>query len=307
VGKQRNDLAPIALFAYNRPQHTRQTIESLQRNVLAKDSDLIIFSDAPKHEASAEAVGEVRKYIRKVEKFKSVTIVERDKNWGLANSIIDGVTSVVKEHEHIIVLEDDIITSSHFLEYMNAALIHYKEDPQAFSVGAYSFPAQTMPIPSDYHWDTYAGFRCCSWGWATWTDRWKRIDWDMDYYNTFMRDQGAQELFNRGGPDMSQLLKLQYERRIDSWAIRFCYAHYANRMHCIYPVKTLVINIGLDNTGTHCDVDPRREHRALDDKWIPRSFCPAGQVDAQLALNFYNAFSPPELSLIARMVRKLRK
>ena len=91
----------------------------------------------------------------------------------MANSIIDGVTTVVNKHECIIVLEDDLVNSPHFLEYMNAAPIHYKKDPKAFSIEAYNYPVKTMRIPSDYLWDTYAGFRCCFWGWATWTDRWE--------------------------------------------------------------------------------------------------------------------------------------
>lgn len=297
--------APITLFVYNRPVHTRRTVEALLKNELVTHSDLFIFSDAAKNSSADESVCEVRKYIRTIGGFKSVKIVERDRNWGLANSIIDGVTVVLNQYGRIIVLEDDLVTSPYFLEYMNAALDHYENDPKAFSIGAYNFPVTTMPIPSDYQWDTYASFRCCSWGWATWVDRWKRIDWGMADYDTFARDRTAQELFNRGGPDMSGMLKMQYEGRIDSWAIRFCYAHHANRMHCIYPVKTLVMNIGLDNTGMHCGVDPRREHIVLDEQWRPRGFCSADNVDAQIARSFYDAFAPPKRSLVTRILHRL--
>jgi hypothetical protein len=281
-------------------------VEALLGNALAVESDLFIYSDAPKHSMTADAVRKVRTYIRSITGFRSISIVERDRNWGLAGSIIDGVTSVVNEHGRIIVLEDDLLTSPHFLSYMNAALLHYESDPMAFSIGAYNFPAKTMAIPDGYPWDTYASFRCCSWGWATWVDRWKRVDWEMSYYDTFMHDTNAQESFNRGGPDMSQMLKMQYERRIDSWAIRFCYAHHATNMHCIYPVKTLVMNIGLDNTGTHCGVDSRRQHVEFDEQWSPSSFCPAEHVDSQIARNFYDAFRPSRRSLALRVLQRLR-
>jgi hypothetical protein len=296
--------APITLFVYNRPVHTRRTVEALLKNELVTHSDFFIFSDAAKTSSAVESVCEVRKYIRTIGGFKSVKIVERDRNWGLANSIIDGVTAVMNEYGRIIVLEDDLVTSPNFLEYMNAALDHYESDPKAFSIGGYNFPETTLPIPSDYSWDTYASFRCCSWGWATWIDRWKRVDWGMDYYETFIRDRTAQESFNRGGSDMSGMLKMQHEGRIDSWAIRFCYGHHANRMHCVYPVKTLVMNIGQDHSGTHCGRNIRWEHTSFDEQWIPRKFCQAHNIDARITRGFYDAFVPPKRSLVARILQR---
>lgn len=299
--------APVALFTYKRPEHTRATLSALTQNTLASATELVIYCDGPKTEEDRPLVEAVRRLIRQTSGFASVQIIERECNIGLANSITAGVTDLLKTHESIIVIEDDLVTSPHFLEYMNEALVHYRNDPKAFSIGAYNFPIKTMPIPSDYPWDTYVSFRCCSWGWATWADRWKLVNWDMDYYSAFIRNQAAQETFNRGGPDMTQLLKLQHEGRIDSWAIRFCYAHYANSMHCIYPVKSLVRNIGLDNSGSHCGIDPRREHERLDEKWVPRSFCRADYIDPRLVRNFYKAFSPPEPSFPTVAVQQARK
>jgi len=297
---------PVALFTYKRPEHTRATLDALSQNTLAGATELVIYCDGPKAEKDRTQVEAVRRLVRQVSGFASVRIIERERNIGLANSIITGVTDLLETHGSIIVIEDDLVTSPRFLEYMNTALIHYKNDPKAFSIGAYNFPIKTMPIPPDYSWDTYASFRCCSWGWATWIDRWKQVDWDMDYYTAFMEDRAAQEAFNRGGHDMTELLTLQHDGRIDSWAIRFCYAHHANKKHCIYPVKTLVRNIGLDNSGSHCGVDPRREHKTLDETWIPRSLCPADYIDPRLARNFYKAFSPPEPSFTKIVVRKAR-
>ena len=299
--------APIVLFVYSRPLHTRRTVEALQKNKLAGESDLFVFSDGAKNREVELSVREVREYIRTITGFKSVRIAERDRNWGLANSIIDGVTTVMNQYGRVIVLEDDLVTSPHFLGYMNEALHHYEHDTRAFSIGAYNFPAQTMPIREDYSWDTYASFRCCSWGWGTWVDRWTRIDWGIADYPMFIRDRAAQKSFNRGGPDMTRMLTMQQERKIDSWAIRFCYAHHVNRMYCIYPVKTLVMNVGLDHSGTHCGVDPRREHVSLDEGWKPHSFCPADAIDERITRSFYDAFSPPKRSLIARVLQRLRR
>ncbi|MEN6292732.1 MAG: hypothetical protein ABFD07_12055, partial [Methanobacterium sp.] len=112
-------LAPIVLFVYNRLWHTRQTVEALQKNELVADSELFIFSDAPKNESAIDNVTDVREYCNTITGFKKITIIERDNNWGLANSIIDGVTKIVNEDGRVIVLEDDLVTSPFFLMYMN--------------------------------------------------------------------------------------------------------------------------------------------------------------------------------------------
>jgi len=289
-------LAPAVLFAYNRPLHTRATLEALARNALAGQTALIVFSDGAKGEKDLPQVQAVRGVIAAAAGFDSVRVIERERNWGLARSVIDGVSRMLAEHGRVIVLEDDLVTSPGFLSYMNAALEHYAADPKAFSIGGYQFPEKTMPIPPAYAWDTYASYRCCSWGWATWQDRWQRIDWEMGYFDAFMASPQQQARFNRGGPDMTQLLSLQRSGRIDSWAIRFCYAHFAFDMRCIYPVKSLVNNIGLDNSGVHCRTDPRRQHDSLDEAWQPRAFCAADPVDPVLEARFFQAFAPEKVA-----------
>lgn len=303
-------LAPVVLFVYNRPDHTRATLDALARNSLAPVSDLIIFSDAPKDQAAVPAVEAVRQLVAGASGFASVRVVERDKNLGLAKSVISGVTEIVSARGRVIVLEDDLVTTPQFLQYMNDALDRYENDPKAFSVGGYQFPEQKMAIPPSYGHDTYASYRCCSWGWATWLDRWNGIDWDMRYFDAFMADPDQQARFNRGGPDMTKTLQDQKEGKVNSWAIRFCHAHFAADMRCIYPVKSLVNNIGLDGSGVHCGEDPDRHHDALDEDFLPKDFCPADPVDPVLAASFYRAFCPeapltaPERPTWSRAVRE---
>ncbi|NBT59350.1 glycosyltransferase, partial [bacterium] len=260
--------------------------------MLAKQSDLYVFSDHPKDEAAKEAVGEVRQIISDIRGFSTVTVIKRDKNLGLAKSVISGVTEVINKEGRVIVLEDDLVTSPQFLEYMNQALRHYERDPKVFSIGGYQFPERTMKIPKGYPFDAYSGYRCCSWGWATWKDRWDRIDWEMKYFDAFMADAKSQAKFNLGGADRTQMLVHQREGKVNSWAIRFCYAHFQNDMRCIYPAKSLVNNIGLDNSGVHCGVDPSRQHDALDENFLPKLFCPAEPIVPEIAEAFYRVFSP---------------
>ncbi|MDD2338775.1 MAG: glycosyltransferase [Methanosarcina sp.] len=246
------ELAPIVLFVYNRPWHTQQTVEALQKNELASKSELFIYSDAPKNEQAVESVTKTRGYIKTIDGFKKVTIIERDNNWGLANSIIDGVTKTVNEYGRIIVLEDDLVTSPYFLRFMNEGLEFYHENHEIMSISGYTLPPTCMKFPKNFTDDVYLNYRNSSWGWATWTDRWKLVDWDIKDFHQFISDPNQRKLFNRGGDDMTHMLKSQMEGKIDSWAIRFSYAHFKQRMYSICPRYSYVNNIGHDGTGTHC-------------------------------------------------------
>ncbi|WP_082409637.1 glycosyltransferase [Methylomonas koyamae] len=143
-------LAPIVLFVYNRPWHTQKTVEALQNNELALESELIIYSDAPKYEDSKQAVLGVRSYIKSIIGFKKVTIIEREKNWGLAKSIIDGVTTVVNQYGKVIVLEDDLVTSQFFLKFMNEALNFYEGEAKVFHVSGYLYPINNEKLDSTF-------------------------------------------------------------------------------------------------------------------------------------------------------------
>ena len=288
--------APVALFTYKRPFHTKATLDALSANKLANKTDLFIFSDGPKSSSDHDSINDVRRILYKISGFASVRIIERSTNMGLANSIIVGVSEIFSLHEKIIVLEDDLETSPYFLNYMNGALDHYKTDSRVFSVTGYTFPEKYMKIPETYHYDTFVGFRCASWSWGTWRDRWSKIAWDMSYFDSFINDKNEQDLFNKSGQDMTQLLTLQYQKKIDSWAIRFCYAHHKNKMWCIYPVKSLVKNIGLDYSGTHTGPEPRYTHKSLDQDWQPLSFCPTASDDSRITERFRSIFDPPQKS-----------
>lgn len=296
---------PVVLFTYKRPDHTRTTLTTLALNALASQTDLFVFSDGPKLEADAAAVSAVRDVVRTATGFASVTLIERPVNMGLARSVITGVTELFERYDRLIVLEDDLETSSNFLRYMNEALDSYRDDPLAFSVTGHTFPEPFLKIPDDYPFDTYAGYRCSSWSWATWRDRWQLIDWSMDYFKDFCCNSAEQDAFNRGGNDLAAMLAMQHENKIDSWAIRFCYAHHSNDMRCIYPIQTLVRNIGLDNTGTHSTPEPRYTHSRIADNWQPTRFCPAGHIDERITRSFRSVFDPPRPSRPQLLKRKI--
>ena len=245
-------LSPIILFVYNRPWHTRQTIEALQRNELADQSELFIFSDGLKNDEAKIKVEEVKYYIGDIKGFKKVAIIKRESNHGLAKSIINGVTEIINEYKKVVVLEDDLITSPYFLGYMNKALEFYTDKKEIMSISGYNHPPSLMKFPENSPYDVYLNYRNSSWGWATRKDRWERIDWEIQDYNEFKSNKKKQKEFARAGDDMPGMLKAQMENKIDSWAIRFSYAHFKNDCYSVCPVKSYVNNIGHDGSGAHC-------------------------------------------------------
>lgn len=286
-------VAPIVLFVYNRPWHTQKTVEALQKNDLASESDLYIFADGPKKDATEEQkekIRQVREYIHNISGFKSITICEKDSNNGLANSVITGVTEIINKFGKVIVVEDDIVTSRYFLKVMNEALDFFEKDEKIFSVSGYNYPTKTMKIPNSYKNNIYLSYRHGSWGWGTWKNRWESVDWEVVDFKEFCENIELQKTFNRGGADMSGMLKAQMEGKIDSWAIRFDYSLFKNNCFCVRPIKSLVINIGFDNSGTHTGENPKWI-TILDNSWNPK--IATVEPNKTILKNFRHVFDPP--------------
>jgi len=239
--------SPIALFVYNRPEHTKLTIEALQNNNLAAESDLYIFSDAPKSDVHFVGTEEVRKYILQIKGFKSITIVERKANFGLAKSIIDGVTKVVKRHDRIIVLEDDMVTSPHFLTYMNEALDKYADDDRVIGIHGHVYPIK-QSLPEAFF---LRGADC--WGWATWNRGWKLFNPNGQHLLDELKRKKLIGAFNfNGAYPFSSMLEGQINGSNDSWAVRWYASAFLAEKLTLYPGRSLVNNIGNDASGIHC-------------------------------------------------------
>jgi hypothetical protein len=244
----RGVLAPIALFVYNRPTHLEKTVDSLRANDLAPQSDLFIYSDGPANRAKSASVQQVRQLIRGIHGFKSVTLIERERNWGLANSVIAGVTQVCGDFGRVIVMEDDLLTTPDFLTFMNQALDRYEPEPRIHSVSGFNFG---LCVSDAYPYDALCFYRSSSLGWGTWKDRWEKADWTMSYYESVCADKQRQRQFNRGGEDLFPMLALQANAKIDSWAIRWAYSHFQGDGLALLSTRPLVMHIGSDAEATH--------------------------------------------------------
>lgn len=242
------DLAPIALFVYKRPRHTQQTLESLAANEGASESELFIFCDGPKRPEDEKAVEEVRRLVKSRQWCGKINIIERDKNLGLANSIISGVTELCDKYGRVIVLEDDLLTSRYFLEYMNAALERYENEERVMQISGYMFPVEIKA-------ETDAIFLpfTTSWGWATWKRAWVVFDKDMSSFEILSKDKALRKAFDLDGSyPYFKMLESQRAGKIDSWAIRWYLSVFLKGGLTLYPAKTLINNIGFDGSGTHC-------------------------------------------------------
>jgi len=280
-------LAPICLFTYNRLSETKQTVEALQNNFLAKESDLFIFSDGGKNEVSKVKVQEIRAYIKTIVGFNSINIVESIENKGLANSIISGVTQVVNKYEKVIILEDDLITSPNFLNFMNQALDFYKNDAQVQSINGFS-----LLINSNIN-DVYFQTRPFPWGWATWQDRWreelfnkseikKEIDLNKELLKNFK---------NKCGRDISKMLVDSVNGVNDSWYVRWTYNHFINKTISVYPRESLVANIGFGADGTHCKGINTYRYKLLEKTKINFKFLKYKDLDKKTENDFLKYFT----------------
>ena len=272
--------APIVLFTYSRVGHTRSAVESLLRNVEAIDSDLYIFSDGPKTEAKRQAVEENRRYIHTISGFKSIHIIEREKNWGLANSLIAGITDVVNRYGQVIVVEDDLIVSPYFLQYMNEALEKYRDDDRVASISAFLNPID-CEAPDTF----FLRYFAC-WGWATW-----KRGWDLlinDDRELLRRLRWKKNDFNIDGT--APFYGILYCNKVglnDSWAVRFYASQFLAGKLQLFPGRTMVVQTGTDGTGTHC-IRPDDKFSEMQLSMIPVNLNDIPVVESS---EMYKAFS----------------
>jgi len=245
------DLAPIVLFVYNRAWHTEQTLNALAANALASESILYIYADGPKNGATAETlarISEVGQVIRKKKWCRQVNIVESDINRGLAGSVINGVTTVVKEFGKVIVLEDDLLTHPFFLTYMNHYLNVYQNEEQVISIYGYQYPVKKK-IDAPFF---LKGADC--WGWATWKRGWDLFEADGQLLLNEISARNSSNEFNFDNSyDFTSLLRAQVRGEVDSWAIRWYASAFLLNKLTLYPPASLISNIGVDGSGTHGD------------------------------------------------------
>ena len=243
---------PILLLTFNRPEHTKQTIDALH---VQKPPLVYVFQDGPRtgNARDEENCALVREVIENgIDWPCELHTSFSETNRGCRDAIIYAITEVLKLHESVIVVEDDIITSPAFYVYMCKALEYYKDRKTVFSISGHSHSPSKFVVPADYDYDVFASPRLFNWGWGTWRDRWEQTDWTFSYYEEFMKHPYEKKAFCRGGDDLLPMLVDERKGRSSAWDIQFAFAHFANHAASIVPCVSYTYNIGMDGSGTHC-------------------------------------------------------
>lgn len=282
-------LAPIALFVYNRPDHTRKTLESLIKNPGFTDSLLYVFCDGAKSEKDKETVRSTRALIHSYE-LENAIVIENEYNKGLAKSVVDGINHVLRNHDRIIVLEDDCVTSPDFLHFMNTCLSKYESNEKIMSVSGYTPPVK---IPVNYPYDTYFSYRPSSWGWGTWRRAWKHYSNNPNILETIESSSSIKKKIDRAGLDLYTTLRRQIKGKTNSWAIFWAINIIEKGGLSICPVKSRVMNIGNDGSGTHCSSDKRYDVQISQKK--PSKIDFPGRVipDKIIVKEYYKFYAGP--------------
>lgn len=296
-------LSPVVVFAYNRPDHLRQTLTALAAADLAAESRVRVYADGPRNEAAREPVEAVRRVLDDPawrDRFAAFEVVASDANKGLAQAIIGGVAEVMETAGRAIVLEDDLIVSRDFLRFMNDALDFYRDDP---SVGSISGFCPLKAPPAGYAHDVMRVPRNCSTGWATWADRWCEVDWSAADANRLYRDPAFRKRFNSAGSDRLFRLRRQLEGKVSSWSIRFGVWQTMTGRDTIFSAVNRLTNSGYDGSGVNT-----KAGEAINQVFVPEGspYVLTRPVTSQAVLSaFCRVYSGSALARLRRFVRTL--
>lgn len=242
-------MSPICLFVYKRYETTKLMLESLLACPECKDSELYVFMDEARNDDEARAVERVRQLFDNLQGFRKVNLFPARMNKGMANSVIGGVTKVLQEHDDIIVLEDDLVVSPDFLQFMNAALKTYKDRSDIWSISGYT--PRLQELEGDGRNGVFVVPRAQCWGWATWSDRWETVDWEVSDFSRLAQSKELRKEFDKGGNDLFRTLEMERRERIESWAVRWAYAAAKQSRWTVNPMQSKVQNIGLKSSESH--------------------------------------------------------
>lgn len=300
--------APVIVFTYNRPEHTKRTIKALAANELADQTDLYVFSDAAKKDTDAGKVQEIRDYVGSLGGFASVTLTARTENYGLARNVIGGVTEIVNRYGTVIVLEDDLVTNPYFLRYMNDGLNRYEKEEKVTGITGFSHLSDDVSYPYETYFHTLTG---TSWAWATWADRWQYFDESCSDWTDMVADKKLRKAFNYDNTyDFYKIMKMQQtDEKTNSWAIRWYWTNFRRNGLILSPAKSLVSNEGWDGTGVHCGKEngPVFNHRLKTDHaltWFPEEICETKGIHREMKRALIRESQPNFLKRIYHVVAR---
>lgn len=297
--------SPIAYFAFARPEHTARSLRSLAANEGAARHPLYIFADAARDATRRKDVDAVREILSQVSGFREIHRTYREQALGCAESVIDGISTVLARHDQVVVVEDDLLLSPYFLRFVDSALSTYRDRGEVFSVSAGGAPRHELELPDDYTEDVFLAPRLSPWGWGTWSDRWTQVDWRISDYERFRRSPTLRYRLAQGGNDLEQMLALQMRGRIDAWDIRFNYHQIMSGRYSLHARRPYVRNMGMDGTGTHSRTSDRHEVH-LDEALREPPLPPDVQPDPRVVRAMRRYHDGPWVSYVLGLIPGVR-
>lgn len=237
----------ILLFAHKRPQHLQATLNALSNNISAGSLPLRVYVDGARNPNEVSAVSDVVKAAKSAHGFRNVSVVTRDSNHGLYDSLTSGISEAFNEYDAVLVFEDDILTSPYALQFLLDGLEVYKDASEVCSIHAYT-PPIVKDLPNTFF---LRGSDC--WGWATWRDQWQSYRHDASEMAREIKRLGLIHEFNlNGNYPYYRMLRDRANGKNNSWAICWHASCFLSNKLTLYPGRSLVKNIGLDYSGEHC-------------------------------------------------------
>lgn len=237
-------LAPVAVYTYTRHEHLTKTVEALRRNHLAPQTVLYIVSDGPKTPEHAVAVRRLRDYVDNLTGFREVVRVYRETNIGQRRSPPEAEKMILGDHGRIINMDDDNITSPNFLDFMNAGLQHFEDDPSTYSISGYS-PPLSAPASGDFFrfaWNM-------AWGYGVWKRKHDRFHPLVNRYDEWLRSGLLRRQNRAGGLYVSDSARRDFLGQKYFPDAVLCTQMFESGMYTIVPTVSKVHNTGQDGSG----------------------------------------------------------
>ncbi len=238
-----NALAPVVMISYNRPDWIQLSLNNVALAHGAVDHEIFVFIDGPRSEGDRilqDRICEIA--VSYKQKLPKLNIIRRDRNYGCRGNIVDAISTVITQYGKVIVIEDDVLVSRTFLEYMDDALKFYKDDKKIWSINAYQSPE--LHIPKDYPYDIYLNPINLCWGWGTWKDRWEQVDFDMEDWPVMRTNSDMIARLNRSGRHILGMIESQFAGRLRTWDVQCTYHVIKNGLMSVEPRYQLSKNIG---------------------------------------------------------------
>lgn len=254
------NLAPVLVTVYDRVNHLKSCIESLEKCAGSKETDVYIVSDGPAKIEDVDKVNAVREYIETIDGFKNVHKIFRVENYGVPHSVREAFEYVIKKHGKIILMEDDIVVAPNFLQYVNDGLNFYEKDRRIYSISGYCPP---INISDDYPYDIFLCQRFNAWGYGTWLDRWDKLELSREMIEKTFKSKRNRKKIRQIGNDIIVNL-LTWKKEYYPGDYKICFKMVNNNLYSVTPVISKTNNMGYDGTGVRCKDNNNFKNPILD-------------------------------------------